>query len=739
MSKHNRLKKSHLIEIRNDFEGYSKKKSALPPLLGIKIIIKTLKKVILFIPLYCIFLVSSCFSPTDDAGKRKILLNAVMTTLNQEHYQPQQMNDAFSQKVYQSYLKTLDFQKRFFTQSDIKAFKEFENQIDNQIMASDFTFYETVTQTYKNRLITVAELYEPFFSKPLNLNYQGRIETNFEKRSYPGDSLTMVKEWIEYFQYQVITSIALDLEIQEKAKLRKDTVVKIKTLEELESSAREKALKNNKDFFKRLLQTSEEDLFADYLNAIARTYDPHTDYETPKEKENFDIAFTGQFEGIGATLTQRDGFIKVANIIAGSASWKQGQLKVDDVFLKVAQGDGDPVDVVNMKVDDAIKLIRGKKGTTVKLTIRKPDGSIVVIPIVRDVVVIEETYAKSAILEHEKVKGKIGYINLPSFYADFSNNRGGRNCYEDIKKEIRKLKEEGIDRIILDLRSNGGGSLQDVVKMGGLFINRGPIVQVKTREGMPYIYEDQDENIDFSGKLVILTNYFSASASEILAAAMQDYKRAVIVGSNQTYGKGTVQKMADLSHLGYSLANLTERPHGTVKLTTQKFYRINGGATQLKGVSPDIILPDLYEKLDVGEKELDFVMDWDQINPAKFKTWDAKVDITKAKAKSKERVSKSRYFQYISEEAKKLKARQDASNYPLSLETFQNEQKNLKDNEDKSKEFSNNIAGFKAHSLASNIEINKTNPAKEEVEKGFIQRITKDYTLEEAIHIMGDL
>lgn len=703
------------------------------------LVIRKLKKILLFIPLYSIIFVSSCFSPQDENSKRKVLLNAVMGTLNQEHYQPLKIDDDFSQKVFQSYLKTLDFQKRFFTVSDYNEFKKQEKLIDDQVVANEFSFYSTVSSTYRRRLNLVAGLYEPFFSKPVDLNRNGRIETDFEKRQYPIDSLALIKEWQDYFQYQIITSVALELEIQEKAKARKDTVIKIKTVQELEESAREKALKNNKDFFKRLLETSEEDQFADYLNSIARIYDPHTDYETPKEKENFDIAFTGQFEGIGATLTQRDGFIKVANIIPGSASWKQGQLKVDDVFLKVAQADGDPVDVVNMKVDDAIKLIRGKKGTTVKLTVRKPDGSIVIIPIVRDVVVIEETYAKSAILEHDKVKGKFGYINLPSFYADFSNTRGGRNCYEDIKKEIRKLKEEGIEKIILDLRSNGGGSLQDVVKMGGLFIEKGPIVQVKAKEGSPYVYEDQDEGIEFSGSLVILTNFFSASASEILAAAMQDYKRAIIVGSNHTYGKGTVQKMTDLSYMGYSITNINERPHGTVKLTTQKFYRINGGATQLKGVTPDIILPDLYEKLDVGEKELDFVMSWDQTTPARYKTWESKSDFARVKAKSRDRISKSKYFQYISLEASKLKARQDSSNYPLSLEVFQAEQKKLKETDDQAKEFSNNIPGFKAISLKTNLEMAKINPAKEEVEKGFITRITKDYTLEEALYILSEL
>ena len=704
-------------------------------------IITKLKKLLLFIPLYSILLVSSCFSPQDEDARRKTLLSAVINTLSSEHYKPQEINDEFSGRVFGSYLKILDYQHRFFLQDDIARFKQFENQIDNQVAAGSFEYYDVVTETYKRRLKAVAGMYEKYLSSPLDLNQPGKIETDFEKRSYPKDSLTMMAEWQDYFRYQVMTSVAIDLEIQEKAAAKKDTVIKIKTLEQLEASAREKTLKNNRDFFKRLIETSDEDLFADYLNAIARTYDPHTDYETPKEKENFDIAFTGQFEGIGATLSQRDGFIKVANIIPGSASWKQGQLKVDDAFLKVAQGDGDPVDVVNMKVDDAIKLIRGKKGTTVKLTVRKPDGSIVVIPIVRDVVVIEETYAKSAILKHNKVKGQIGYINLPSFYADFSNSRGGRNCYEDVKKEIAKLRAENINKIILDLRSNGGGSLQDVVKMGGIFIDKGPIVQVRGKEGLSALYEDHNEGVEYDGKLVIMTNFFSASASEILAAAMQDYKRAIIVGSGQTYGKGTVQKMTDLSHTGYGFSSINtgSRPSGTVKLTTQKFYRINGGATQLRGVTPDIVLPDVYEKLNVGEKELDFVMNWDQTIPAPYKPWNSKMDISKLRQKSAERVSKNKYFQFVSSEAVKVKQRQDASLIPLDLKSYQLEQKSLKDPEERTSEFTKNITGFEAASLLANVELNKSNPAKLEVEKGFIQRITKDHGLEEAVFIISEM
>lgn len=698
-----------------------------------------LKRILLIIPFYSIFLVSSCFAPEGEEGRKRALLKSVLQTLNQEHYQPLELNDATSEKIFNSYLKVLDFQKRIFTREDLASFHTFDNKVDDEIRDGKFEFYNLVSSTYKKRLGIVNRFFEGYLSKPIDLQQKGSIEVDPEKRTYPADTNALIQEWKDYFRYQVISSVAIDLEIQEKASLKKDTVVKIKTLDELEASAREKTLKNNRDYLKRLMEDSEDDNFAEFLNSIARTYDPHTDYETPKDKENFDIAFTGQFEGIGATLTTKDGFIKVANIIPGSASWKQGQLKVDDVFLKVAQAEGDPVDVVNMKVDEAIKLIRGKKGTTVKLTIRKPDGSIVIIPIVRDVVVLEETYAKSAILEHSNVKGRFGYINLPSFYADFSQNRGGRNCYEDIKKEISKLKMEGINKIILDLRNNGGGSLQDVVKMGGLFIDQGPVVQVKTREGMPYVLDDPNPGVEFDGKLVIMTNFVSASASEILAAAMQDYKRAIIVGSAQSYGKGTVQKMTDLGQMGFSISNITERPSGTVKLTTQKFYRINGGATQLKGVTPDIVIPDLFEKIEIGEKELDFVMGWDQTTPAKYSPWSGKISMDKVKAKSKDRISKSKYFTFVKNEASKLKQRQDASNYPLDLKSFQANQNLLKDPEEKASEFNKNITGFSAKQLVANIVINKANPAKEEVEKGFLQRITKDYYLEESLFILSEM
>ena len=350
----------------------------------------------------------------------------------------------------------------------------------------------------------------------------------------------------------------------------------------------------------------ESDWLSIYLNSITTIYDPHTAYFPPQDKENFDIAMSGQLEGIGARLTSKGGFIVVAEIVPGSACWRQGQLKVGDKILKVGQGDEEPIDITDMRTDHAVKYIRGKKGTEVRLTVKQVDGSVITIPIIRDIVILEETYTKSAVIDNK------GYINLPKFYADFSGN-GGRDCSDDVKNEILKLKEEGVEGIILDLRNNGGGSLQDVVEMAGLFIKEGPIVQVKAKVGKPRVYSDTDESVYYDGPLVVMVNTYSASASEILAAAMQDYGRAVIVGgSPTTFGKGTVQRAFDLD--GFVSEAYDEiKPLGALKLTLQKFYRIDGGTTQLKGVTPDIILPDTWSYLNVGEKDQEFPIPWDEI------------------------------------------------------------------------------------------------------------------------------
>jgi carboxyl-terminal processing protease len=474
------------------------------------------------------------------------------------------------------------------------------------------------------------------------------------------------------------------------------------------------------------------------MNAISQIYDPHTDFYAPKDKENFDIQLSGQLEGIGATLTQKDGYIKVAAIVPGSPSYKQGQLKAEDIILKVAQAENEPIDVVDMKLDQAIKLIRGKKGTLVKLTVKKPDGSIVIIPIVRDVVIIEDTYAKSVILKGGNMDERVGYIYLPSFYADFSNQRGGRTCFEDVRKEVEKLKQEKVDGIVLDLRNNGGGSLGDVVKMAGLFIPSGPIVQVKGRDSAPTRLNDDDSRVQYEGPLVIMVNTFSASASEIMAAAMQDYKRAIIVGSEHTYGKGTVQRIFDLDQaLSGTYASL--KPFGSVKLTTQKFYRINGGTTQLKGVVPDIVLPDLYKYVKVGEKELEKVMPWDQITPAFYKEYPrSSTFVDKLKDNSLKRQKDNPTFQQIEAAALRLKTRQDQTKFTLNLEKYREEQKKIQAEEQKLKDATKTAYDTEVFTLIAD-EDPEADEAKTERKKAFKDNLKKDVYIYEVLQILHDM
>ena len=399
------------------------------------------------------------------------------------------------------------------------------------------------------------------------------------------------------------------------------------------------------------------------------------------------------------------------------------------------------VDVVDMRIDDAVKLIRGKKGTEVRLTVKKLDGSIIIIPIIRDVVILEETYAKSALVDRNDIAVKVGYIRLPKFYADF-NKKGGRNCAEDIKKELIKLKEEDIDGIILDLRNNRGGSLDDAVKMAGLFIEKGPIVQIKSRTGKPTILRDRDPMVYYDGPLIIMVNSFSASASEILAAAMQDYKRGIIIGSAATFGKGTVQRLINLD--GYLPKDHGDiKSLGTLKLTTQKFYRIDGGATQLKGVYPDIILPDAYSYIDIGAKELEFAIPWDEILPVQFELWKPEAKrsnkINRLKKKSSSRIKKNFTFNLIIENAERFKKQRDKTTYSLNLKKYRDELKKVNEEAKKYNRIQKEIPELSIHSLKSDLSVIQSDSSKIQRTQAWHITLKKDVYLFEVIAVINDM
>jgi carboxyl-terminal processing protease len=695
--------------------------------------LKRIKVVFAAVVLLSIF---SSYVFIDETEKQKVVLVAVLQNMLQYHYSAPEINDDFSSKVFESHLKDLDYNKRFFNQADYAFLKKFEKNLDDELESQQFNYFEAANSLFNKKIEFVNSFYKKILENPFDFTVDEKVELDAEKRAFAANDTALEELWRKYLKYQVLINIVGKLEIQEKAQETKDTTVKIKSFVVLEAEARAKVAKTHEDMFKRLSKVTKTDRFSEYINAIVHVFDPHSDFFPPKDKENFDIQLSGRLEGIGATLQEKEGYIKVMAIMPGSPSAKQGELKAEDLILKVGQGNEEPVDVVDMRLDNAVKLIRGKKGTWVKLTVKKPSGIIKVISILRDVVVMEESYAKSILVNDSKNSQKIGYINLPSFYVDF-NNRGGRSCSEDIKKELLKLKAENVEGIVLDLRNNGGGSLQDVVTMGGFFIDEGPIVQVKSKEHEPYVLKDDYKGVVYDGPLVILINQFSASASEILAAAMQDYKRAVIIGSNTSFGKGTVQRIFELD-LPSMYKELN--PIGSAKITTQKFYRINGGSTQLKGVVPDVIVPDMYKYLDLGEKEMDYAMPWDQIPPAVYDEWVLKngADLAKIKAKSAARVEKNEVFKMINASAEHLKHKQDNTVQTLSLVKYREELSNSKKEDDKFKDIDKEIADWDFKILKAD-ETTVVDSTKIERNKSFIKTLKKDIYLHEAMGVIKDI
>jgi carboxyl-terminal processing protease len=619
-----------------------------------------------------IIFTAASFRPSTTSEKDKILLEMIVNGIQQNHYADIPIDDKFSERVYDLFLKNIDYGKRFFTQGDVDAFSSYRRKLDEQMKGGSYEFFDLTVSVYQKRQKQVEGWYKEILAQPFNFDKIEDIETNVDKRGYAKDEKELKELWRKQLKFQVLTRLADKLDEQSKAE--KDDDIKKKTQADLEKDARERVLKTHTDWFHRMTRQNLDDYRSIFLNSIAMSFDPHTSFLPPKDKENFDISMSGKLEGIGATLQEEGSYIKVTSIVAGSPSWKQGDLKVGDLILKVAQGKDEPVDIVDMAVDDAVHLIRGDKGTEVRLTVKKVDGSIKIIPIIRDVVILEETYAKSAIIQKDGEKNKVGYISLPKFYADFSRS-GGANSGDDVRKEVIKLKKQGVEGLIIDLRNNGGGSLQDVVDMAGLFIESGPVVQVKSRMGNPYLLEDRDPNLVYDGPLVILVNEFSASASEILAAAMQDYKRAVIIGSSATFGKGTVQRFIDLDeNLAPELNSI--KPLGVIKLTTQKFYRINGQTTQLKGVVPDVILPSLYSSLDMGEKDENYPLPWDVIKPVPYQLWnDSMSNFDKVSTKSTSRITSDKLFGLVLENAERLGISRENSVYSLHLGLYQDRQK----------------------------------------------------------------
>ena len=696
------------------------------------------KKYLLILVAVCatVFAFNKPDEDPDYPNREALLVDVVLQSLQYNHYKPTKVDDALSERIYDIYLKRIDNGKRFFLQEDIDLFNKSRQKLDDYALDKDFTFFDQIHDIRDKRIAETKEMYEKILSEPFDFTKDEMLETDDDKLEFAKNKQELYQRWHKMLKYRVLLDIQVKLKRQEKAKEKGDDTIEIKTLAELEEASRKKVKEQFERWSKDIEKEDRDDKIAAYINTMANVLEPHTGYFPPLEKQNFDIRISGKLEGIGAQLRQEDGYIKVVRIVPGSASWRQGELAVNDLIIKVGQGEEEPVDVVDMKMDDVLPMIRGEKGTEVRLTVKKTDGTIATIPIVRDVVVLEESYAKSAIIEHKKVKKRIGLIDLRSFYADFKDPRG-RRCSRDVKREVQKLVAEGVDGIVIDLRFNGGGSLGDVVDMSGLFIENGPIVQVKGRNSRPRSLEDIDPSVLYEGPLVIMVNSFSASASEIMAAALQDYGRAIIVGTSpSTFGKGTVQRFFPLDPVvPQRYKELGEL--GSMKITIQKFFRINGGSTQLKGVTPDIVLPGVYSYRSIGEKDEDFPMAWSEIEPVYYKKKEIK-KLDKIKKKSAKRVASSEVFAMLDKQAQWFKTLQEDTDVPLNLEAYRKEQEEYntlsKQYDDVSKEIPNMII----KTLAADVAALEVDTIRAESINKWHKVLKKDAYLNEVVHIIGD-
>jgi carboxyl-terminal processing protease len=609
--------------------------------------------------------------------KYETILHNVGEYLEELHYSPKAIDDKFSMEVFNKYLTEVDAEKNVFFQADIDELQgKYGTKIDDEILGKPILFVPAVNVIYKKRLAETEGLYKEILSKPFDFSKEEDYNQNYDQLKWPHSEAERKEAWRKQLKYLSLERYSDLLDGQEARKHDSGFVKRSDAA--LEQDARDRTLKIMDRIYERLkVKTTDDDRFNMFVESIVQSMDPHTDYFPPVEKRYFDEQMSGRFFGIGASLKEDDGNIKITTLVTGSPAWKSGKVAIGDIILKVAQDTGEAVDLTGFGVEDAIKLIRGKKGAEVKLTLRKTDGTTQVVPLIRDEIVQDElTFARSAIVNSPK--GKIGYIYLPEFYADFDNDKGNR-CSIDVAKEIMKLKAEKVDGIVLDLRNNGGGSLYDVVQMAGLFVEQGPIVQVRSRDEKPQIYPDHDKTVLYDGPFAVMVNELSASASEIFAAAIQDYHRGVIIGSSSTYGKGTVQRPIGLDKT-LGLANPNSEL-GTIKLTLQKFYRISGGSTQLRGVSSDIVLPDIYpdiyEYAKIREKDNPDALPWDEIQKADYTPWKYAYDMSVIKGLSNQRLKNDSALNQIQSDAQWLSKTEDKV-FSLNLQKYRDEQKQIK-------------------------------------------------------------
>ncbi|WP_298878759.1 carboxy terminal-processing peptidase [uncultured Polaribacter sp.] len=666
-----------------------------------------------------------------DPEKDKILVYILRNILTRSHFVVKDMNDDFSEYVFNEFINGLDPNKRYFTQKDIKDFSQYKYDIDNQLLNEDVTFYNLVYERFTSKIKNAKSYYGDLLAQPFNFNKKETIDVDYDKIPFAKNENKLIDHWRKQLKLSTLIRIQNKIEKQEAAIL-KDKKFKKRKFKELEQEARLEVLKNMDDLYVRIEELEHEDWFSTFLNSVVGAFDPHTTYMAPNIKERFDQDMSGKLEGIGARLQKKGIYTHVFELVSGGPAWKQGELEAGDIILEVAQGRKKPLDIVGMRLDDAIKFIKGKKGTEVRLTVKKKmDGSTKIISIIRDVVELEETFVKSSIVE--KDGKKYGIIDLPKFYINF-NEANYRDSAKDMEKEIERLKSEGVSGLIVDLRNNGGGSLKTAIEISGLFINQGPIVQIKYRGENPIVKKDIDPKIQWDGAVVVLVNEFSASASEIFAAAMQDYKRAVIIGGNQTYGKGTVQSVLPINQFTKYNKNL-----GALKMTIQKFYRINGGSTQIEGVYSDIAIPSRYSYMKFGERDLEGALIWDKVKQADYIQTNSYENFSDVIFNSKQRIAADSKFKLINEYAKWLKENQDDTSYSLNYKMFAKENEVREKNAEKFK----SVFDYKSDLIFTSPEYEqllfKNDTALADKRIAWHKNLSKDVYVFEALNVLSEL
>jgi carboxyl-terminal processing protease len=699
-----------------------------------------------FIPVVLVLTGASLFLAFQSQGKsdtdnpklkyQKVLRN-VGLLLEQGHYSPKKIDDAFSKLILKKFVETLDDDKNIFLQSDVDGFKKYETKIDDEIHGTDIESFFTINEVYLRRLNETAGLFKDILAKPFDYTKDETVEMETEKLNFPKTEAERKDMWRKRLKYMSLVKFVEMQNDQEKSKDKKDFKFKADTT--LERESRESVRKQIDRYFttKKTHENTEEN-FSTFVNVITGNMDPHTNYLPPIDKRSFDESMSGSFFGIGAQLKEDDGKIKIASLITGMPAWKSGDITIDDEILKIAQGDKEPIDVTGYAVTDAVKLIRGAtRGSEVRLTIKKLDGSIKVITLKRDEIKLDDTFAKSAIINGDH---KIGYIYLPEFYVNFDDPNGVK-CSEDVARELKKLKAENVEGIIFDLRGNGGGSLPEVVKMAGLFIEDGPICIVKGRgEDKPYQWKDKDKSVTYSGPLTVMVDEFSASASEIFAAAIQDYKRGIIIGSTSTYGKGTVQRNIPLNPESDNLIidNRRSEDLGSIKLTLQKFYRVNGGATQLKGVTPDVVLPDRMENLKFREKDNPAALPWDTIEKADYKPWVSTYSTSAVLNSVNNDLKTNTTFGKIKADIDWLQQYNDKA-YSLNIDKYKAEQKQLKTTFKELDELTKLSKEMQVKNPIADMEVIAS--AKEKAEKNtqWLKKISSDIYIDETVKVMNNM